>query len=323
MPDGFNYNYPRSNKKFDDFSEQVARFWMLGLYIRQIAYIFDCPNYKVVEQVREHRENNTLSGEKPTAEEAYGKIFGEYLKVRDEHFSYFIGFETLRYPDSFADEKKRFYEVLEDRLGMKEIVDKIATFDLYLRRKILPTDGYFSENLGYFRLLDEALNLGWSEQRQGRAPSYKSSETQAKRIWDEVCLDCWENDKTLYSMAEFLEAGIDLLDRPKSMIFEWNKDVCTTFEKILQSNLKERDLQILKLRFRIPSLEDQEFKSYDEFDFSNLPEQKKSLDEVGRIYDVSRNRIRQIEKRGLKRARESGDLHKLEYIFNPFNLKEE
>lgn len=308
----------RTNTELEGFQTQVKRFWEIGLFTKEITYIFDCPKREVNSAVKDLHEKDKLGKDKPTKAEAYPLIFSEYLKVRDKYFSYSTGLKKARYPDSFGGEKRRFYKVLENRLGFHQVLNGIAAALLGVRRKMMPEDGRFSNNLCYFRLLDSILDLGWSVGIKRKIPSIANLERNAKDIWDQTCLSCWENDERVRSQEGLLTCCLDQIPRPKAFVYTWNKEVCEKMKEILRRHLWDRELRILQLYYRFD--ESREFKSFNEVFSGDFTRKTRSYDKIGTIFSLSKSRVGQIVKQAEEKVRESELKKELKFIFEPSNL---
>ena len=113
---------------------------------------------------------------------------------------------------------------------------------------------------------------------------------------DTVSLNKIINDENGNELEQFINDKSTTIDKN---IME--NDLRDTVEQLInKSNLTEREIGVLKLRFGF----------YDDH--------KPTLEEVGKIYGVSRERIRQIQERALKKLRKSKNINNFAiYMDNP------
>lgn len=113
---------------------------------------------------------------------------------------------------------------------------------------------------------------------------------------DTVSLNKIINDENGNELEQFINDEGTTID--KNII---ENDLRDTVEQLInKSNLTEREIGVLKLRFGF----------YDDH--------KPTLEEVGEIYGVSRERIRQIQERALKKLRKSKNINNFAiYMDNP------
>lgn len=296
------------------YLEWIIKCRKLGIFQKDIADILDVSKAKLVKDIKKSRSKAGVLRNKPDWRNNFSGILQEYLDIRDEHYHYsFTVSPGKKVPYSLSGKEKKFYKVLEDYLGMDEINEKTALASFESRWNILPRDGVFTKNLGYFRLLDRIFELGWALRK--KSFTIARLENYASITWDKTCYDLTEENKKVESRQELLIENLKRNPRPKMALLTWGEEICKRLEGILEDNLKEREMNILKMRYNVLPLEGQNLVTFDQLGLNNENDYPVTrYADLGMEYDISRERTRQIAKMALEKLRASEEIHELKKI---------